>query len=55
VEPITGKELMKQDDVIVVRLPHLEAEVIRAAADREQRSINQWCRLALAKAIKEIK
>ncbi len=33
--------------VITLRLPADEAEAIQAAAKRDRRSVNMWCRLRL--------
>ncbi len=44
----------KGDAVINLRLPSYEAEDIRAAAAADGRSINQWIRIILAKAAKEV-
>jgi predicted HicB family RNase H-like nuclease len=42
---------MKQDSVIVIRLPKTEADAIKAAAAQDSRSVNQWVRLALVKRL----
>jgi len=44
----------KGDAVINLRLPLYEAEDIRAAAAADGRSVNQWARIVLAKAAKEV-
>jgi uncharacterized protein (DUF1778 family) len=46
----------KGDVVITLRIPQNEAEIIRQAAALDERSVNQYVRIAvLAKAVKETK
>ena len=37
--------------VLTLRLSQKEAEAIKKAAAKDQRSVNQWCRIVLAKAV----
>ena len=41
--------------VIAVRVPPAEAEAIRQAATRDNRSVNQWARLVLLEAARKAK